>query len=89
MSLPLEGWDADLTRSALVDYALACPIDILDHRCGRGDSALDALTVEVVYDRALIRLCNDYDIEVVRGNFARRRQQGHGSSSSWLGSALP
>jgi hypothetical protein len=42
---------------------------MLDHGSGRGDSALAALTVEVAYDRELIRLCCEYDIEVALGNF--------------------
>jgi hypothetical protein len=66
----LEGWTTHLTGSALVDYAVACRIDMLDHGSRRGDSAYDVLAVEVVYDRALISLCGEYDIEIVLASFA-------------------
>jgi hypothetical protein len=53
-----------------LDYAVACRIDMLDHGPRRGDAACDVLAVEVVYDRALICLRGEYDIEVVFASFA-------------------
>ena len=75
LSLALEGWSTDLTRSALIDHALACRIDMLDHGFRRGDSAFDALAVEVVYDRALIRLCDACDIKIELANFTQPRAE--------------
>jgi hypothetical protein len=73
LSRALEGWATDLTGPALVDYVLACRIDVLNHGSHRGDPAYEVLAVEVVYDRALICLCDEYDIEVILANFTDPR----------------
>ena len=69
LSSALEGWGAQLSGNALIDYSLACRMEMLNNRSHRSDSAYEALAVEVAYDRALISLCIEHDISASVANF--------------------
>lgn len=71
----LEDWDEDLSDDALVDYVLNCRIEMLSALPRRGESTYSALASEIAYDRALIKLCEAHDIEVVVAEFAHPREE--------------
>ena len=70
LSSALDGWVDELTGSALIDESLALRVEMLGNRNHRSASANEALAAEVAYDRALISLCAEHDIEVVLSDFA-------------------
>jgi hypothetical protein len=75
LSSALDGWDDELNGSALIDYAVACRTEMVGQGSHRGDAASAVLAAEVSYDRALIRLCTEHGIEVVRSGFAHRLEE--------------
>jgi hypothetical protein len=75
LSSALDGWDSELNGSALIDYAVACRAEMVTFGFPRDGSAYAVLATEVTYDRALIRLCTDHGIEVVRSGFLHRQEE--------------
>jgi hypothetical protein len=71
----LEDWDEDLSDDALVEYVLACRVEMLSALPRRGESTYSALACEIAYDRALIKLCEAHDLEVVAANFAHPKEE--------------
>jgi hypothetical protein len=71
----LNDWDEDLSDDALVDYVLACRVEMLSALPRRGESTYSALASEIAYDRALIKLCEAHDLKVVAENFAHPREE--------------
>jgi hypothetical protein len=81
LSSAMNSWESDLSKNALIDYALVCR-DAISHPgiYGRTGGA-DALAAEIGYDRALLRLCELHAIAVDPGAFlypaeARARLEG-------------
>jgi hypothetical protein len=70
LSSALAGWVNELTGSALIDYSRACRVDMFGNGPERSASACRALVAAVAYDRALIGLCAEHDINVVISDFA-------------------
>ena len=70
LSSALDGWVDELTGSALIHEFLALRVEMLGNRDHRSASANEALAAEVAYDRALISLCAEHDIDVVLSDFA-------------------
>jgi hypothetical protein len=75
LSSALDGWDDELNGSALIGYAVACRTEIFGQRSHRGDPTSAVLAAQVAYDRALICLCTEHGIEVVRSGFAHRQEE--------------
>ena len=75
LSSALDTWVDELTGRELVDYALTCRAEMLGTHPHLGDSAYSSLAAEIAYDRALIRLCETNDIDVVPTSFAFPRQE--------------
>jgi hypothetical protein len=71
----LQNWDEDLGDDALVEYVLACRMEMLSALPRRGESSYSALASEIAYDRALIKLCEAHDLEVVAANFAHPKEE--------------
>ena len=76
LSSVLDDWVDELAGDALVDYALACRAATLVSRPRCSGSRMDesaciALSAEIAYDRALIKLCAANDIEVSPEGFSR------------------
>jgi hypothetical protein len=71
----LDNWDEDLSDIALVNYVLACRGEMLSALPRRGESSYSALASEIAYDRALIKLCEARDIEVVVADFAHPKEE--------------
>lgn len=71
----LDNWDEDLSEDALVEYVLACRGEMLSALPRRGESSYSALAFEIAYDRALIKLCEAHDLEVVAANFAHPKEE--------------
>lgn len=59
-----------LTGEALVDYVVASRVQMLSARQGRTPSAYDLLAVDIAYDAALIRLCDDLGVPTGVADFA-------------------
>jgi hypothetical protein len=75
LSSALDTWVDELTGSALVDYVLACRVEMLDTGPRYGVTAYSSLAAEVAYDRALIKLCETNYVTVTPTNFAFPRQE--------------
>jgi hypothetical protein len=71
----LDNWDEDLGDDALIEYALACRAEMLSALPRRGESTYSALASEIAYDRALIKLCEAHDLEVVVADFAHPKEE--------------
>jgi hypothetical protein len=71
----LENWDKDLSDDELVEYVLTRRTEMLSALPRRGESTYSALASEIAYDRALIKLCEAHDLEVVAANFAHPREE--------------
>ena len=71
----LDDWVDELTNDALIDYALVCRSEMLQPREFQGKVALTALSAEVAYDRALIKLCEAHGIDVVDLSFLQPREE--------------
>jgi hypothetical protein len=69
LSSALGIWDDDLSDSALVEYALSCRAEVLRVGSRQRDTAYSSLAIEVAYDRALVKLCETYDVPVMATNF--------------------
>ena len=75
LSSALDDWVDELTGDALVDYALVCRSEMLKPRGHEGEAALIALSAEVAYDRALIKLCEAHGVDVIGLNFSHPREE--------------
>lgn len=75
LSSALDRWDDELNGSALIDYAVACRIEMDGQRSHRGDATSAVLVAEVSYDRALIALCTEHCIEVLHSGFVHRQEE--------------
>ena len=65
----------ELTGDALLCYTLVCRAEMLSASEGTEGSSLSALTIEVTYDRALVKLCEAHRIPVDPSNFLRPRAE--------------
>ncbi|HEY5110971.1 MAG TPA: hypothetical protein VII67_01430 [Acidimicrobiales bacterium] len=75
LSDSLEHWTDELTKEALIEHALTCHDEMLETFSGRGDTIYRLLGAEVAYDRALIKLCEAFNIECDVVNFAFPNQE--------------
>ncbi len=75
LSSAVDGWAYELSGSSLIDYALARRAEMIAHGPHCDDSTYAVLAAEVSYDRALISLCAEHGIDVVRSGFAHRQQE--------------
>ncbi len=71
----LDDWNEDLSDDALIEYVLACREEMLGALPRRGEGTYSALASEIAYDRALIKLCEAHDLEVVAANFAHPKEE--------------
>lgn len=71
----LDNWNENLSDDELVEHVLACRTAMLSALPRRGESTYSALGAEIAYDRALIKLCEAHDLEVVASNFAHPRKE--------------
>ncbi len=62
LSSALDDWVDQLTDEALVEYALVCRTETL--ACHGGKVALTALSAQIAYDRALLKLGEAHGINV-------------------------
>jgi len=78
LSAAMDTWNVELTGDALLDYVVNCRAQLLRVGAREGRSADDSLAVEVTYDRALIRLCDDVGVVTSVADFAHpRSERGH------------
>jgi hypothetical protein len=64
-----------LTGDALVGYVIACRADMLAAAPYGGSSAWAALATEIVYDRALLKLCATMNIEGSAADFTHPAEE--------------
>lgn len=62
--------DSGLTGERLVERVVACRIQMLTARRSSDTTAYDLLAMEIAYDAALIRLCDDLGVPADVANFA-------------------
>jgi hypothetical protein len=74
LSQALDDWADDLSGDALVDFAQVCRAQMLDPS-PPGSTTSTALTAELSYDRALIKLCEAHGIDVKYSGFSRPGQE--------------
>ena len=72
LSSALDDWVEQLTGEALVEYALVCRTETL--ACHGGTVALIALSAQVAYDRALVKLAEAHGINVKAITFLHPRE---------------
>jgi len=65
----------ELTGDALLCYALVCRAEMLDPSSVTDGSSMSALTTEVAYDRALVRLCEAHGVRVLPANFVHPKAE--------------
>jgi len=75
LSSVLDDWVDKFTGEALVDYALVCRAATLASRPGGSGNGMDesaciALSAEIAYDRALLKLCAANGIQVSTDGFS-------------------
>jgi hypothetical protein len=70
LSQALNDWVDDLSGDALIEFALVCRVQMLDSSLP-GSAASTALSAELSYDRALVKLCEDHGIDVKYLSFSR------------------
>ena len=70
LSKALMLWDADLDDEALAEHVCLCRANLPARDLGAGTWSREAFVAEVLYDRALVRLADRFDIDVARRNFA-------------------
>ncbi len=70
LSSVLDDWVDELSGDALIEFARVCRAQMLGTSPTR-DSASTALAAELSYDRALIKVCQAYGIEVMPIRFSR------------------
>jgi hypothetical protein len=70
----LDDWVDELSGTALVDYAVGCRSKMLTTHPRRGEVAEIALSTEVAYDRALVKLCFGHGVDVDVMAFAHPRR---------------
>jgi hypothetical protein len=75
LSAAMDAWKVDLTGDALLDYVVSCREQLLRGGARQGRPANDSLAVEVTYDRALIRLCDDVGVVTSVADFAHPRSE--------------
>jgi hypothetical protein len=73
LSGAIDGWDAELSGDALVDYVLSCRAALPARDLGAGVWSEVSLVAEVAYDRALINLAAEFGIDVTPTNFVHPR----------------
>lgn len=69
LSTALGDWANQMSQGALIAYAWSCREMIHNPGIYEASSNFELLAVEIAYDRALIRLCEVYDIEVELADF--------------------
>jgi hypothetical protein len=74
LSQALRDWADDLSGDALIDFARVCRTQMLD-ASPPGSAKSTALSAELSYDRALIKLCEAHGIEVKYLSFSRPGQE--------------
>ena len=57
LSSVLNDWVDELSGTALIDFAQVCRVQMLE---SSGETAVVALAAELSYDRALIKVCEDF-----------------------------
>jgi hypothetical protein len=65
----LDDWAHEMSRGALISYVCSCRDVMLNPGIYEGGSSCGLLAVEIAYDRALIRLCELYRINVEPSDF--------------------
>jgi hypothetical protein len=75
LSSALDDWVDELTGDALIDYALVCRDEMIKPGGRHGETALMALSAQVAYDRALLKLCEAHGIDIDNLSFAHPRQE--------------
>jgi hypothetical protein len=60
----LDDWVEELNGAALVDYAITCRAEIQARNPRRNEAADIALSAEISYDRALVKLCAEHLVDV-------------------------
>jgi hypothetical protein len=74
LSQALEDWVDDLSGDALIEFAQKCRAQML---CPSppGSTTSTALSAELSYDRALVKLCEAHGIDVKYSSFSRPDQE--------------
>jgi hypothetical protein len=88
LSSALDDWVDELTGDALVDYALACRGEMLKPCGHQGEAALIALSAQVAYDRALLKLCEAHGIDVVDLSFLHPQEERARLEAALAGAGL-
>jgi hypothetical protein len=70
----LDDWVDEFSGAALVDYAIKCKSVMLTTHPRHGDPTEIALSAEIAYDRALIKLCFEHEVDVDVMGFSHPRQ---------------
>jgi len=73
LSRALNDWADDLSGDALIEFARVCRTEILGSSPPRSTAAA-ALSAELSYDRALIKLCEAHGIDAKNVSFSRPGQ---------------
>ena len=66
-------WVEVSSGDRLVDYVLACRAAMFAARATAAEDPFGLLAAEIAYDRALIKLCAERDIEIGDAEFASPR----------------
>jgi hypothetical protein len=69
LSQALNDWVDDLSGDALIEFAHVCRAQMLDSSLPSNTTST-ALSAELSYDRALIKLCEAHGIDVKYASFA-------------------
>jgi hypothetical protein len=70
LSGAIDEWDRELSGAALVDYVRRSRAALPAQELGAGVMSESTFVAEVLYDRALITLAAEYDIDVTPTNFS-------------------
>lgn len=75
LSQALDDWVDELSGDALIEFAQLCRTQMLDAAPPPGSTTSTALSTELSYDRALIKLCEARGIDVKYSSFSRPVQE--------------
>jgi hypothetical protein len=69
LSTALDDWANEMSRGALISHVRSCRDVMLNPGVYDGRSSFGLLAVEIAYDRALVRLCEECGIYVESSDF--------------------
>ncbi len=72
LSSVLNDWVDELSGDALIDFAQVCRAQMLE---STRETAVIALAAELSYDRALIKVCEAYGIDVTTSRYSHPGQE--------------